>query len=480
MKFKKLFWNFAILFAIICFATSCSEEGGYQGAEPTEPTDTSKPITFTDYSPKEGSVRTLIFIEGSNFGTDLTKIEVIIGGVSAPIIGSNGSKICVMTPRRSSAGDVVVKIYSKEGKLVKEHSFGDDLFTLHSSLMVNTLVGKTDRDNNSSIINGSFAEAEFQHPWWLQFDIDRETGDKILYCHDEENLVALRKINLTTEEVSTVFTKGQAGFSQVKSSTFDGMTRDTLFFVDDNGKGSWNDRHAMPNVFYTLRSEGFRKAYTYTYGQCSYSAVSMKDGTMFYNTWTNSEVLKAKAVQDGQYWDGAGLFHVKANSSAHVYMCKHPDDLYVYMTGGFHAVYKCAYDKINKVLIAPVVHAGSASAASGYVDNVGTAARFNFPRQGVFVKNKEYEARGDEDIYDFYVCDHNNNCIRKVTPTGEVSTYAGRGSSDTTGKVWGWIDGDARNTAQFREPCGIAYDEETETFYVADRENRRIRTISVE
>ncbi len=100
----------AILLAIALAATSCSQEGGYQGAKPVIPTDPSKPVTFTDFSPKEGPVRTLVFIEGSNFGTDVSKIEVIIGGVSAPVIGSSGTKICVMAPRRSNRGDVVVKL----------------------------------------------------------------------------------------------------------------------------------------------------------------------------------------------------------------------------------------------------------------------------------------------------------------------------------------------------------------------------------
>lgn len=483
-KIKEKFSSEFIIASLLMLGlavTSCGQDGGYQGPKPAEPTDSSKPVTFTDFSPKEGPVRTLVFIEGSNFGTDISKIEVFIGGVSAPVVGSSGTKICVMVPRRSNRGNVVVKIMNEANKVVSEHQF-NDLFTLRSALLVNTLTGKVDPQTNaSSIINGSFEEAEFQHPHWLQFDIDPETGDKIIYCNDEENLAALRKINLSTREVSTVFTKGQAGFHQVKSSVFDGQTRDTLFFVDDNGKGNWNDRHAMPNVFYTLRSEGFRKVYNYTYGQCSYSAVSMGDGTMFYNTWQNSEVFKAKQVWDAgaQMWDGQGLFHVKANSSDHVFMCKHPDDLYVYMTG-FNGVYKCVYDKVNRVLVSAVVHVGDIGGRSGYNDAPGTSARFNRPRQGVFVKNKDYVAQGKEDVYDFYLCDHNNNCIRKVTPEGEVSTFAGRGSVDITGKVWGWIDGEAREQAQFREPCGICYDEEEEIFYVADRENKRIRTISVE
>jgi hypothetical protein len=323
-----------IFFAILIAAgasTSCKDEGGYRGIPPATTSDPSKPITFTDFSPKEGAVRTLIFIEGSNFGTEVSKIEVIIGGIPAPVIGSSGTKICVMAPRRSGRGDVVVTIKDANGKVLKEHRF-ENIFTLQAALLVNTLTGKVDpQTNSSSIIDGSLEEAEFQHPWWLEFDKD-EDGNKIIYCIDEENLAALRKINLTTEEVSTVFMKGQAGVHQVKSMLFDAPTRDTLFLVDDNGRGNWNDRHQMPNMFYTLRSESFRKVYPYLYAQCSYSAVSMGDGTLFYNTWTSSEVYKAREVFDvtDQMWDGKVMFSVKSNSSDHVFMFRHPEDLYVY------------------------------------------------------------------------------------------------------------------------------------------------------
>lgn len=482
MKIKKslLFYPIAMLYAIGFGATGCSEEGGYEGSKPVQYCDPSKPVVFSDYTPKEGVVRTLVFIEGSNFGTAISGIKVTIGGISAPVIGSTGTKISLMVPRRADQGDVKVTIMDANEQVVAEHQF-DDLFTLHSTLQVSTLTGKVDPQTNASgIIDGTFEEAEFQHPWWLEFDIDEE-GNKVLYCIDEENLAALRKINLTTREVSTVFMKGQAGVHQIKSMLFDTPTRDTLFLVDDNGRGSWNDRHQMPNMYYALRNESFRKVYPYLYAQCSYSAVSMSDGTIFYNTWASSEVYKARSVYDvtAQMWDGKALFHVKANSSDHVFMCRHPDDLYVYMNG-FNGVYRCEYDKIKKELLWSVLHVGDPNGGSGYADAPGSSARFDRPRQGVFVKNEEYVKAGSEDVYDYYLCDHNNNAIRKITPNGEVSTFAGRGSVGVDGQVWGWIDGEARETARFREPCGIAYNEEEETFYVADRENKRIRTISVE
>lgn len=46
--------------------------------------DPSQPVVFTDFSPKEGSMRTRLYIEGSNFGNDPTKIHITIGGETKP------------------------------------------------------------------------------------------------------------------------------------------------------------------------------------------------------------------------------------------------------------------------------------------------------------------------------------------------------------------------------------------------------------
>ena len=421
-------------------------------------------------------VRTLVFIEGSNFGTDVSRITATIGGRPAPVIGSSGTKICIMTPKRGNEGTVAVSIENGSG-VVTEYAFTDRM-TVHTTLQVGTLTGKVDASkpvgSNSSVLDGPFDEAEFQYPYWLEFNVDAE-NNKAVYVVDVENLVAFRKIDLGAEYVSTLFTKGQAGFHQVKSSFFD-ASRDTIFFVDDNGKTGDNNRFAMPNLFYAVRSDNFRKVNPYHYSVCSYSGCYMNDGSIFYSTWTNSQVYKAKTSWNTEYntWDATPLFHVKANESAHCYLAQHPDDLYVYLTGNFHCIYKSMYNKETKELQTPILFAGNGSA--DWVDAPGTTARFNTPRQGVFVYNAEYEGRADGDHYDFYVADLNNHAIRKVTPDGVVSTYAGRGSSG----VSGWIDGEARETARFWSPTGLAYDPEDEIFYVADRDNKRIRTISVE
>ena len=82
-----------------------------------------------------------------------------------------------------------------------------------------------------------------------------------------------------------------------------------------------------------------------------------------------------------------------------------------------------------------------------------------------------------KDEYDFYFCDQRNHCIRKMTPEGRVSTFAGRPNGE--GKE-GYNDGDLRHEARFSRPTSIVYDEKRECFYVGDVDNHRIRKIAME
>src|SRR5690606_3440232 len=152
----------------------------------------------------------------------------------------------------------------------------------------------------------------------------------------------------------------------------------------------------------------------------------------------------------------------------------HPSGEYAYFMIA-QTIWKSKYNWETKELEFPIVFAGG---SSGDVDAIGTTAKFGYIRQGVFVKNPAYA--GQEDEYDFYLADINNHSIRKVTPTGEVSTYAGKGSPSSDGKKEGYIDGDLRLEARFNKPSGIAYDAERKIFYITEEVNRRIRTISVE
>jgi sugar lactone lactonase YvrE len=72
---------------------------------------------------------------------------------------------------------------------------------------------------------------------------------------------------------------------------------------------------------------------------------------------------------------------------------------------------------------------------------------------------------------DLYIADQFNNRIRKVSPTGIISTFAGTGLAGYNG------DGISATAAQLNNPTGITKDA-SGNFYIADYINDRIRIVS--
>lgn len=98
---------------------------------------------------------------------------------------------------------------------------------------------------------------------------------------------------------------------------------------------------------------------------------------------------------------------------------------------------------------------------SGYRDDVGADALFDQP-WGVVM-----DAEGNA-----YVSERGNHCIRKVTPAGVVTTFAGQPG------VSGHRDGDVR-LARFSDPRGLAMNAAGDIF-VADAGNHCLRRIAAD
>ena len=97
-----------------------------------------------------------------------------------------------------------------------------------------------------------------------------------------------------------------------------------------------------------------------------------------------------------------------------------------------------------------------AGSKAGYADGVGTLARFSNPH-GIVAVGK-----------DLYVTDSLNNRIRKISPNGTVTTIAGSDEGNEDGGL---------TEAKFKFPTNITAIEDT--LYVVDSGNRCIRKIDL-
>jgi hypothetical protein len=103
--------------------------------------------------------------------------------------------------------------------------------------------------------------------------------------------------------------------------------------------------------------------------------------------------------------------------------------------------------------------AGSPNGDAGSTDGAGSAARFNRPF-GVTV----------DTLGNLYVADSANHTIRRITPNGTVTTWAGSAG------ISGSADG-TRSSARFSFPTGLVLDGGG-NLYVADSDNHVIRKIA--
>lgn len=125
------------------------------------------------------------------------------------------------------------------------------------------------------------------------------------------------------------------------------------------------------------------------------------------------------------------------------------DNLYVADIGN-HRIRKISPD----LIVTTVAGTGE----RGLTNGAGHTATFNEPSEVVV-----------DDLGNIYVADTKNHTIRKITPDGVVSTYAGTGKR-------GFVNG-SRLQAQFFDPRGLAMDS-LGNLYIADTNNLVIRKIT--
>ena len=471
------------------FLVSCSDNAEFEKA--LVPSDASKPVTFTDFTPNEGSMRTRIYIHGSNFGTDPSKIQVTVAGKEAKVVGSDGNIIHAQVRKRSYSGvnydsPVNVKMLNDKGEVTTDYTF-DETFHYTPKWTVGTVFRKVDEKGNATFAEGSF-DGKFGEGGnlvcsdWLIFDPKYKEGDdRLLFSSNYDQ--GLYQLNLTKRDIKRLFPRTQYKSMQTFTFTPDG---DTIICSDDNGQAS---NCTKPNMYYALRSEGFRKIRPYAYGPCTYSTVCMPNGTKFYASWTNAAIYRQEPegrpipFADENRTKCFTLAQISQIDGAHIRLVMHPAHKYVYIIAPqIRCILRSNYNAQTNMLEYPTVVAGNFS-QGGFAEGTGGAARFGTLWCGIFVKNQDYvnNPRGDGDEYDFYVTGNSgNDCIWKITPDGVATLAAGRSNESKDGQTWGYVDGDPLQEARFEQPKGLAYDETDQTWYIYDYNYHALRYMTVE
>ena len=155
-------------------------------------------------------------------------------------------------------------------------------------------------------------------------------------------------------------------------------------------------------------------------------------------------------------WVGAGIAGF-ADGSGNTARFNAPQGIAL-DSAGFMYVADMANHRIRKITPdGSVVSTLAGSGTVGFLDDTGPAARFSNP-YGVAVDSAGF----------VYVAEFNTHRIRKITPSGVVTTLAGSGAASLANGVGA--------AAAFNNPRGVAVDS-SGTVYVADTLNHTIRQI---
>lgn len=321
------------------------------------------------------------------------------------------------------------------------------------NLTVSTFAG----DTISGYANAQGSAARFSYPYGLAFDA---SGN--LYVADEDNN-RIRKIS-TSGVVTTIAGKSY-GFADNKDSLAQ-FRYPADVAVDGQGNVYVADRYnnrirkITPDGNVTTIAgtgvAGFKNGQGDTAQFYYPTGIAVDASGNIYVADTYNQRIR-KITPQRMVSTVAGKVYGFADNKDTLAKFRYPSDVVVDRSGNLFVTDQ-SNDRIRKITPDGMVSTVAGDGNYGLVDGDGTLAEFADPYQLTL------DGSGN-----LYVADTYNNRIRKVTPSGVVSTIAGSGA-------YGYQNGKDLN-ARFRYPQGIAITP-TGAIYVSDAYNACIRKIN--
>lgn len=410
---------------------------------------------LTNFSPTSGKKETMLTLNGENIGASRKNVKVWINDHEVEVINVTQTKINVRVPAKVGSGAIKVKVGDKEFTY-------PGLFEYIADYIVTTYAG----NGTQGYVDGAAANANFHNLTWLACD----PKDAIVYTLETDfssTPQRIRRIKNGVVETVINFKDAQHTVKLNNPRTIEfSMTGDTIFISNDNGNNSAN-LHA---VAIATRSDDFKVLKEYVTSakagspHLNYAGVNPVDGTLVYYSWLgkiykwNNDTKQATELADALpvfkiVHSGVGGSYASLRFS--------PDGkkLYLISRNDYQGIITADYNLQTKVLDSPL-RRFAGTGKWGNNDGIGVDAGMDFPSQGVFGSDGN-----------LYLVERNNQCVRRVTPTGEVTIFAGSLGA-------GYADGEA-SVAKFSNPLGFTIDKFGNMF-VAENVNNRIRKISLE
>lgn len=441
--FRATFWSCLISLSLY----SCKEDASETTLEIEH--DPNKPISLTSFHPVEGGARDKILLNGSNFGTDPSKIKVYFNNTKASVVSSSGERIYAIVPRLPGDDPRISVVVGKDSMTY------DNSFLYNIQAQVSTVTGNGEKrftagPLSAAEVYGKYLELDAEGNIFMSwrdggtFGVARISERQNVVTPLIEAVAAERVLfgnGLTVDRETGVLT---AAHESVKEVMFTFDPREAWYPRQKNMKFSSADLNSI------VDGDRFNNFITFSPWDGNLYT-RFRDGKV---AQINPNTLEAKIVHQGPYGSQYGqainpakpwLLYMTLHSNANptefrqgisVLDLRDPDG-----TGGF------------KRLNAP--------GGSGFRDGPLEDALFNYP------KDIKFDNDGN-----MFVADYGNHCIRMVSTDNIVTTVAGQ-----PGKS-GYKDGGPIESL-FKNPWGVAVNEDGD-IYVADWGNARIRKLVIE